>query len=484
MAVPSRHVAIVGGGIAGLATAFALQERAAETGLPLPCTLIEADSRWGGKILTHRIGEFLIEAGPDSFLSQKPWGLALCAKLGLTDRLINTNEDQKKTFVFSRGRLRELPEGLIVIVPTELGPFLRSGLLSGAGIARMAMDFVLPAKRKPGDESLAAFFRRRLGREAFERVIEPLMAGIYAGDAEQISLRATFPRFLEMEQEYGSLIRGMLAGRKRATPTQREGEPGRSMFVTLKDGLDEMVRALVTRVKEAGVTLMSERRVEALRVRSGRPGVWTYDLLLEHGPVVTADAVVLATPAYASADLVRPLSPGAAGLLESIPYASTATVSLAYSASELGSSVCGFGFVVPRVERRDLLAATWTSLKWPHRAPTSHVLVRCYVGGIGREEILKTDDETLVRRVREDLAGMAGVTAQPAYVEVNRWHRSMPQYTLGHLERLEDIQASLGRYKGLWLTGAAYRGIGIPDCIREATETATQVVRYLSASPL
>lgn len=481
MAVSSKHVAIVGGGIAGLATAFALQERAAEAGIPLACTLIESEREWGGKIVTHRVGDFLIEAGPDSFLSQKPWALDLCAKLGLSDRLLNTNEFRKKTFVFSRGRLRELPEGLVVIVPAKLGPFLRSGLLSWSGIARMAMDLVLPARRTTGDESLASFFRRRLGREAFDRVIEPLMAGIYAGDAEQISLNATFPRFTEMEHRYGSLIRGMLAGRKAVAQSSRNGAPTPTMFVTLRDGLGDMVRTLVTRIREAGVTLMPERRVTALRVRSSRLGVWTYDVLLENGPVVSADAVVLATPAYATADLVRSLSPTAAGLLGTISYASTATISLAYGADEVGSSVRGFGFVVPRVEGRDLLAATWTSLKWSHRAPTSHVLIRCYVGGVGREAILKTDDKTLVRRVREELQSMAGIAAEPTYVEVNRWERGMPQYTLGHLERLETIQVSLSPYKGLYLTGAAYRGIGIPDCIRDGSETAGAVVRYLMA---
>lgn len=476
MATPARHVAIVGGGIAGLATAVALHEQAEAAGIPLACTLVEAEPRWGGKILTRRIGQFIIEAGPDSFLSQKPWAVELCAKLGLSDRLINTNEHQKKTFVFSRGRLRELPEGLVVIVPTKLGPFLRSGVLSWPGIARMGLDLVLPGRRRGADESLASFFRRRLGREAFERVVEPLMAGIYAGDAEQISIRATFPRFVEMEQRHGSLIRGLLAGRRGPRL------PGRSLFVTLQGGLGEMVESLVERIGFAGTTLMGGRKVAAIRVRSSKPGVWTYDLLVEDGPVVTADAVVLATPAYVSAELVRPLSPSAAGLLETIPYASTATVSLAYHAHELPPALSGFGFVVPRVEGRDLLAATWTSLKWPQRAPASHALIRCYVGGVGREPLLNADDETVVRRVRDELAIMAGLTARPTAVELHRWERSMPQYTLGHLRRLGEIQTALGRYPGLWLTGAGYRGVGIPDCIRDGNETAGQVVRYVQGT--
>jgi oxygen-dependent protoporphyrinogen oxidase len=478
----------VGGGIAGLTAAFSLYEQAATAGLPLTCTLIEAGREWGGKIVTHRVGDLTIEAGPDSFLSQKPWGLELCHKLGLSNRLINTNEHQKKTFVYSRGRLRELPEGLVVIVPTKLGPFLKSGLISWSGILRMGMDLALPARRGDGDESLASFFSRRLGREAFERVVEPLMAGIYAGDAEHISLRATFPRFLELERQHGSLIRGMLASRA-AVSTSADRPAGassnRTMFVTLQDGLAELTQALVKKLTAAGAKLMTQQSVTAMRVRqtsTKHPIGWTYDLTLGNGSVLSADAVVLATPAFVSSDLVRPLSPIAAELLGAIPYASTATVSLAYKEGTLGAAVSGFGFVVPRIEGRDLLAATWTSLKWTHRAPASQILVRCYLGGVGREKILEEDDAALIRRVRGELRNMTGVTGEPAYAEVNRWERGMPQYTLGHLDRLDTIQRSLDRYPGLVLAGAAYRGIGIPDCIRDGTEAATTVVRFLTAS--
>ncbi len=475
---PPKHIVIVGGGIAGLSAAFHLHEQAAGAGVPLTCTLIEAGGDWGGKIVTHRVGDLTIEAGPDSFLSQKPWGLELCQKLGLSGRLINTNEHQKKTFVYSRGRLRELPEGLVVIVPTKLGPFLKSGLISWPGILRMGLDLALPARRGgDDDESMASFFSRRLGREAFERVVEPLMAGIYAGDATKISLRATFPRFLDLEQKHGSLIRGMLASRPAGQPG------GRTMFVTLQDGLAELVRALVTKLIGAGTRLMTRRTVTAIRVRQtslNHPIGWTYDLTLGNGTVLSADAVVLATPAFVSAELVRPLSPIAAELLDAIPYASTATVSLAYKAGTLGDGVSGFGFVVPRVERRDLLAATWTSLKWPHRAPASQTLVRCYLGGVGREAILQEHDTALIRRVRDELRSIAGVQGEPDYVEVNRWDRGMPQYTLGHLDRLAIIQRSLDRYPGLVLAGAAYRGIGIPDCIRDGADAAGGLLRLFT----
>ncbi|MGQ0810881.1 MAG: protoporphyrinogen oxidase [Nitrospiraceae bacterium] len=475
-----RTVAIVGGGIAGLSTAFALQERAADRGVPLVCTVLEATPRWGGKIQTDHIDDLTMEAGPDSFLSQKPSALELCRRLGLSQQLINTNETGKKAFVFSRGRLRELPEGLVTFAPSQAGLFLHSGLLSWTGLARMGLDLVLPARRSMNDESVAAFFRRRFGREAFERVMEPLMAGIYGGDAEKMSLTATFPRFTEMEREYGSVIRGMWSSRRSGGMAPTTDIVRRTMFVTLRNGLADLIHALTSRLHEGGAALRLRAPVAALRVRSRELGIWIYDLILEDGNALSAEAVVLATPAYSAAELTRPLSPVASGLMEMIPYASTATISMAYGTRAIQSQVEGFGFVVPRVEQRDLNAVTWTSLKWPHRAPEGQTLIRCYVGGVGREEILKDNDEALVARVRAELARIAGVQATPHVVRVNRWHRARPQYTLGHQDRLAEIEMALSRFQGLFVTGEAYRGVGIPDCIRDASTTADGVVRYLA----
>jgi oxygen-dependent protoporphyrinogen oxidase len=462
-----------------LATALALAEQAQACGMTVRCTVLEASPAWGGKIVTHKIGNLITEAGPDSFLSTKPAGLQLIAKLGLTDELINTNETGKKAFVYSSGRLRELPEGLIAITPGQVGPFLKSGLLSFGGVARMGLEVVLPANRSGADESLASFVRRRFGREAFERMMEPLMAGIYAGDAEHMSIKATFPRFVELEQAHGSVLRGMLAARSSRTQ-ELSGTVRRTMFISLKPGLEALVTALVRRLTAQGVTVRSGVSVESLRVRSHRLGRWTYDIMLQDRSALSVDSLVLATPAFVAADLLRPLTPIAAGLLDMIPYASTGTVALAYPASVIGGNIQGFGFVVPRVERRDLIAATWTSLKWPHRAPPEQLLTRCYVGGAGRESILELDDKALIARVRAELREICGLTAEPAYVEVNRWMKAMPQYLLGHLERLEQAEVALGRYGGLVLTGSAYRGVGIPDCIREGTVAAEKVVRYLS----
>jgi oxygen-dependent protoporphyrinogen oxidase len=474
----SRSVIVVGGGIAGLSTAFALLEQAAATGLALTCTILDAAPVWGGKILTHRVGRLVMEAGPDSFLSQKLWGMELCRRLGLADQLINTNPVEKKASVLFGRQLHELPEGLVTFTPTQLGPFLRSGLLSWVDLARMGCDVWIPPRRSTDDESLAAFFRRRFGRHACERVMEPLMAGIYAGDAEQMSLRATFPRFYELEQKHGSVIRGMMAAR-RSRAGSSDGPAPRTMFVTLRNGLGDLVTVLTSRIQKSGGILKTGVQADAVRVRSHQAGRWMYDVICSDGTALSAEALVLATPAYVAAELVRPLTPLAAGLMEMIPYASTATISLVYPADAVGNRLQGFGFVVPRIEGRDLIAATWTSLKWPHRAPPQEVSVRCYLGGVGREAILQRDDKALVRCVRDELASIVGLRATPSYVEVNRWHRAMPQYTIGHLDRLAQMETALSRFGGLAVTGAAYRGVGIPDCIRDGTETAAQTLRYL-----
>ncbi|HEX2056366.1 MAG TPA: protoporphyrinogen oxidase, partial [Nitrospiraceae bacterium] len=467
------------GGISGLAAAYALRRHATEAGLSLDCTVLEAAPGWGGKIVTHRVGDLIMEAGPDSFLSQKPWALQLCEQLGLADQLINTNPTEKKAFVFSRGRLHELPEGLVTFVPHQLGPFVRSGLLSWRGLARMGLDLVIPKRRGDGDESLASFFRRRFGREAFERVMEPLMAGIYAGDAEQMSLRASFPRFYDLEQRYGSVLRGMMAARKARMQAGNGSAAGRTMFVTLRNGLGDLTSALVDHLQKDGVTLKPSMRAAALRVRSHQLGRWMYDVIVDDGTAMAADGLIVAIPAYGAADLVRPLSPAAAGLLEQIPYASTATVSLVYDAHEMRTRLEGSGFVVPRIEGRELLAATWTSLKWPHRASSRDVSIRCYVGGVGREAVLRRDDDSLVGCIREELRAMAGITAMPRYVEVNRWERAMPQYLLGHVDHVGRIDAAMSRFSGLALAGAAYRGVGIPDCIKDGTAAATALIEHL-----
>ena len=473
----SRRVVIIGGGIAGLTSAYMLVDgrmTQGQRGPPITCTLIEAAPTLGGKILTEAVDGFVVEGGPDSFLAQKPWGLELCRRLGLADRLIGTDPDRRRTFVLSEGRMRELPEGLVMGLPTKLGPFLRSGLLSWPGKLRLAADLVVPRRHQTGDESLGSFFRRRLGAEALERIIEPLLSGIYAGDADQLSILATFPRFREMEQADGSLIRSLLAAWWKQRATGEKEESRWTPFVTLRGGLADMVQALTVRLKD--VTILTGQRAHAVRARGGGSG---YEVLLEGGLPIPADAVVLATPAFDAASLIEPLNRTLAEMLRGIPYTSTATVSLGFRKEGFSHELEGYGFVVPRVEGRLLLASTWTSSKWKHRAPNGAVLIRSYLGGTGRETVLDRTDDELVEFVRAELRDTMGIEEEPLLSKVFRWPRAMPQYLVGHMDRLGVMDEMLTRLPGIFLTGAGYRGVGLPDCIRDGELTAEKVFRYV-----
>jgi oxygen-dependent protoporphyrinogen oxidase len=465
------RVAVVGGGIAGLAAAYELRERG------LDVTLVEAEDRYGGKIATSRtIDGLVIEAGADSFLSSKPAGLALCERLGISSRVIDTRPEDPRTFVWSRGRLRPLPEGLVLGSPARAGSLLRSGLLSPAGAARMALDLAVPRRRDGAEESVGDFFTRRLGREAYDRVVEPLLGGIHAGDATKLSLPALFPRFVDMERNHGGLVRAALAARRNGGGPA-PAAPGHSAFVSLVGGMSELIESLVAILASEGAELLRGRRVVYLAPEGGG-----WRLGLEPEGSVEADAVILATPAFVTAGLVRTLSPPAAALLEAIPHASTATVSLAFRAGAAGPAPQGFGFVVPRVEGRPLIAATWSSNKWPSRVVAGqHVVVRGYLGGIGREWALNGNDDTLVQLVRSELKTLAGVDGGPVHSEVHRFPQGMPQYTVGHLDRVARIRAQLADWPGLAVAGAAYGGVGIPDCITDATTTATAIAGAVGA---
>jgi oxygen-dependent protoporphyrinogen oxidase len=491
-------VVVVGGGIAGLTAALELAEGGASV------TLVESSSRLGGKIATSRVDGLVVEGGADSFLSSKPAGLALVDRLGLTDRLVNSNAGDRRTFVWSRGRLRELPEGLVLGSPARAWSLLRSGLLSPAGAARLVADVAVPrrdigsdgqpagrvrrrSRRRPqAEETVAEFFTRRLGSEAFTRVVEPLLAGIHAGDATRLSLPATFPRFVDMEHDHGGLVRASLAGRI-PNPLRRKANgqaavsgtigpvpAGRTPFVSFQTGMAELIEALESRLRALGVDLRTKAAVSAIRAVDGG-----YEVVLDGDASLPAAAVVLATPAPVTAQLVGPLCPAAATLLDEIEHASTATVSLAYRAGDVGTPPAGYGFVVPRAEGRHLLAGTWGSGKWPGRAPAGQVLVRGYVGGVGRESVLEADDDGLVHLVRAEFGALAGLRGTPVHAEVHRYPAGMPQYTVGHLGRIARIRDALTACPGLAVTGAAYNGVGIPDCITDALTAAGSVLTAL-----
>ncbi|MBI3995022.1 MAG: protoporphyrinogen oxidase [Nitrospirae bacterium] len=482
MTSAQKKVIIIGGGITGLAAAYALQELARKNQAPVSFTLIEGQPRLGGKILTDTDHGFVIEGGPDSFISQKPWALELCRQLGLENRLTGTNREQTATYILHHGRLVNLPEGLMLLVPTRLRPLLSTPLFSPTGKLRMGMDWIIPKKRGTEDESLAGFVRRRLGREAVERLAEPLLAGIYAGDAEQMSLAATFPQFMELEQRHGSLIRGMLARRREMrgrTPSGREPSPGTiptTMFMTLKGGLSELVTALVSKLDQNALMIGTE--AERIHWKSG---LSTYHVRLKDGTTMTADAVIAASPAYVTADLLAETDATLVRSLREIPYVSTATVSLAYRKDSFRHPLNGFGFVVPRSEGRSIMACTWTSTKFPHRSPENRVLLRCFVGGVGREDIANLAEKEMVNAVRDDLRAIMNITEEPILSRVYRWEKANPQYPVGHLDRLAGIDDRLTRLPGLFLAGAAYRGVGVPDCIRQGNNAAERAFAYLTA---
>lgn len=473
-----KHIVVVGGGIAGLAAAYRLQTLAREAALPFRITLFERDTQLGGKIRTERHDGFIVEGGPDTFLAYKPWGVALCKELGLAARLRGTNQAHRKTYVMRDGRLHRLPEGLTGMIPTRFTPMLQTTLLSWPGKLRMGLDFLLPPRSANGDESLAAFISRRLGSEVYERLIEPLMGGIYAGDATQLSLAATFPQLRQLELEHGGLIKGMLARRAQMQSARRSNANGalapgsRSAFLTPETGLAEIVDALVAALKDAQLRTGAQ-------VCEIFPAADGYTLMLDEAEQLHADAVILATPAFASAKLLQGLDDKLAATLREIPYVSTATVSLAYRLEHVLRPLDGYGYVIPRAEGGDILACTWTSTKFPHRAPPGYVLLRAFVGRAGKQAALAGDDDHLLGLVLAEMKRTLGISAAPLFHCIYRWPDAMPQYTLGHPERMHQIERRLAARPGLHVAGAAYGGIGIPDCIHSGEQAARAALRHL-----
>ncbi len=454
------HITIIGGGIAGLATAFYLEKKAREESREIQYVLLERDDRWGGKIATEFVDGFLVEGGPDLLLTQKPAGIQLCKDLGLADRLIPTNNDRQRTFLVRDGKLVAFPEDFS-LVPSKFWPLVTSPLFSLCGKVRMGLEVFVPRRRDEGDESLASFIGRRLGKEAV-RIGGAMLAGIHSADAERLSMRGAFPMYVAMEQRYGSLIKGVRAMRKTHVKSS-------AMFQTLIGGLGEMVDTLVARLDgdlRRGVAVGSVRKADGgFEVVAG-------------DEVIGTDAVVMATPAYVSADLVADFAPGLSLMLRGIRYVSTATVSLAYRKRDVEGQhdFEGFGFLSPKHEGRRITACTWVSTKLNFRAPDDGVLVRTFVGGTGREDLVALDDETMIAQSREELEDLMGLTADPLFARIFRWKRGRPQFDVGHLDRVAEMEHLAAQVGGLYLTGSAYRGSAIPDCIVQAVDTVDRIL--------
>ncbi|MCS6861300.1 MAG: protoporphyrinogen oxidase [Abditibacteriales bacterium] len=466
------RVVIVGGGITGLAAAHRLMELRQEKSLPLDVRLLEARDRLGGSIATRRQDGFLIEEGPDAFLSQKPWALKLCQRIGIADQLIQTNETYRRTFVVHRGKLHPVPEGFYMLAPTQFAPFVRSPLFSWRGKVRMAMDLILPRGPKQEDESLASFVLRRLGREALERVAQPLVSGVYTSDPQRLSLRTTMPRFLEMEEKHRSIIWAMWRERHQqrvnGATGQRESGARYSLFVSFKDGMATLIDALAARLPEGVVRL--NHRVESLL-----PDECGWRLTVANGETLKADGVIITTPAHHAATLVRTFDPVLASQLADIQYASSVVVNLAYRRSDVPHPLDGFGFVVPAIEKRRLIACSFSSVKFAGRAPAGYALLRCFLGGGIQPEIYHLDDDALLDAVRHEMRDLLGITAPPLFSCLSRHPQSMPQYAVGHLQRVAHIRAQVENHRGLFLAGNAYGGVGIPDCVRSGEEAAEKL---------
>lgn len=469
------RVAIIGGGITGLAAAYRLHK----LDPALEVTLLERDQRLGGKIMTEQIDGFTLEAAPDSFLARKPRGVGLCEELGIADQLYGRDPRHAKTFVKYEGRLYPLPSGLSGMIPTDLDALADNPLISSAGRERLAQEMELPpASRAAGDddEAVGSFVSRRLGREVYEKLVEPLMSGIYAGNGDQLSLAATFPQLRQLELKHGSLLKGLTGSGEQKTEERGQGaeRPVYPPFVSLPGGMGVLVDALVQRLPQT--TLRTG--VSATYVRSNRtlPG---YEIALDNGTVLTADALILATPAFVTAQLLTDLDAELATAHAAIPYASSAIVTLAFRQADLAQPPEGYGYVIPRIANSDVLACTWSSNKWQGRAPAEMLLLRVYLGRYEQRDVTQLPDTKLLAMARQEIQETLGIDATPVLHRIYRWPLSMPQYLLGHLARLAQIEERLAHHPGLFLAGAAYRGVGIPDCIREGENAAQAAVDYL-----
>jgi oxygen-dependent protoporphyrinogen oxidase len=455
-----NDVVIIGAGISGLAAAWELRQRG---GQPL---VLEQSGRPGGVIVSEHRDGFVIDGGPDSLLVQKPAAIELCRELGIADRLFPTSPP-RTAFVIRKGRLTELPEASFLGIPTRIGPFIRTPLFSLPAKLRMATEVVRP-RRVVSDESIGGFIRRRFGREAVDYLAEPLLAGIHAGDVEQLSMHSLFPRLVDLERRHGSVLRGL------STAMAHAPRAANGAFMSLPRGIGELSETLATAIGPDAIRY----HTRVVQISGGSP----FKLTLDTDASIYARQVVVTAPAWAAAPMFSSLDAALSRLCAEIPYASSATIAFGLRRQQIAHPLNGSGFVVPRVERKALMAGTWVSSKWPHRAPDGFALLRAFLGGATDPGILDQSDDRLVTRAFDELRTLLGITGDPALVRVFRWPRATPQYIVGHADRVRRIEERLSTLPGLWVTGSGYRGTGIPDCIADARATAAAAAATYSRS--
>jgi protoporphyrinogen/coproporphyrinogen III oxidase len=466
-------VIVIGGGITGLAAAYRLRELAASREMPLEVTVFERSAHIGGALESIRRDGFIFETGADSFLSEKPEARELAKRLGLEAELIPTRTEFRRTMVVRAGRLVEVPEGFSLMAPARLGPVFRSDLFSPLGKLRIALEPFIPARRDGGEESLASFVTRRLGREVLDRVAQPLAGGIYTADPERLSLTATMPRFVEMERRYGSVCKGIRAAeRARGAAAKRDSGARWSLFLSLRSGLGALPEILAAKL---GGSIRSSTEVRSI-ARDG--DFWRVQF--DGGASEMADAVICATPAFAAASMLGATNERIAKLLGEISYATAAVVNVAFREADFPPRIQSFGFVVPIAERRRIIAGSITSLKFENRAPAGFIAARAFVGGVLQNEMMRQSDDDMIAAVRDEFRALLGITAAPELAIVRRWPDSMPQYVVGHLARVAEIERLAGEIPAFALAGAGYRGVGIPDCIRGGEAAAEKVITQLA----
>ena len=467
-----KRIAIIGGGISGLAAAFTLEEQR-RAGVAVDYALFESSHRLGGVLVTDHVDGCLVEAGPDSFLTEKPWASDLCRQVGLGDQLIGSNDADRKTYILTKGKLTVMPDGLMFMVPTKILPTVFSPLFSLGTKLRMAREWFHPPHKADADETVAQLVERHYGPEMVDRLADPLLSGVYGGEASQLSVRAVLPRFSDMESKHGSLGRAMLASQKKMA--QASKGPPRPLFTSLKDGMQQLVDAVLTRLSPA--SLHPGTPVQSIQPQNGNwivsAGYGTDEF----------DAVIVATPAQAAASLVHMASAELATELRRIQYSSSVTLTLGYDKQVRGSLPPGFGFLVPRSEGKRMLAATFVHNKFPHRAPADRALIRCFLGGARDEAILQLSEEEILEIARRELREILGLSAEPQFARVYEWKGAMAQYGVGHIERLDRIERLRRQLPGLALAGNGYRGIGVPDCVRSGSEAASALLTALGLVP-
>ncbi|OEH92405.1 protoporphyrinogen oxidase [Bacillus solimangrovi] len=470
MSENKRKIVIIGGGITGLTVAYYLQKEIHKQQLAIECTLLEASTRLGGKVQTYTENGFVVERGPDSFLARKQSASRLVNEVGMSDALISNRTG--KSYVLVKDRLHLMPGGSIMGIPTKMTPFAFSGLFSPLGKLRAGADFILPRSKETSDQSLGHFFRRRLGNEVVDHLIEPLLSGIYAGDIDELSLQATFPQFQQVEEKYRSLILGMKRGIPKPVSSQKMQVGDKGMFLTVSTGLESLVHEVEKHLDQGTVQLQTS--VEKIHKNDSH-----YTLMLNNGDELTADAVIVTTPHRQTAKMFSKYQ-----FFESfkqMPSTSVATVAMAFPESAIKKDIDGTGFVVSRKSEYTITACTWTHKKWSHTTPPGKVLIRCYVGRAGDESIVQRSDEDIKKVVLKDLNKILSLTDEPEFTVITRWQNAMPQYTVGHKQRLKEVHENIERnLPGVFLSGASYEGLGLPDCIDQGEQSVRKVLKFIN----